>query len=167
MQRSKLNGLSLSNTRIACSYSNGSDLWREMSVQMGRKHSLSPIPSDSVNTLFTHINHRVTANRHCVLPLRLKSAFVSLCLFPVALGNSLEVLLLFCKLCISISNRCAYKCGEYVHSQQYALVTWHLSWMDPILNQSWSRCRVFNWSQNILRKKYILKMPLFDKQSFY
>lgn len=101
----------------------GSDLWSEMSVQMGRKHSLSPIPSDSVNTLLTHINHRVTVNRHCALPLRLKSAFVLLCLFPVALGNTLEVLLLSHKLCISISNRCAYKCSGYVHSQQYALVT--------------------------------------------
>lgn len=145
----------------------GSDLWSEMSVQMGRKHSLSPIPSDSVNTLLTHINHRVTVNRHCALPLRLKSAFVLLCLFPVALGNTLEVLLLSHKLCISISNRCAYKCSGYVHSQQYALVTWHLSWMDPILNQSWSRCRVFNWSQNILKKKKILRMLLCDKHSFY
>lgn len=135
----------------------GSDLWREMSVQMERKHSLSPVPSDSVNTPFTHINHHVTVNRHCALPLRLKSAFVWLCLFPVALGNSLEVPLLFPKLCISISNRCAYKCSKYVHSQQYALVTWHPSWMDPILNQSWSTCRVFNWSLNILRKKLYLK----------
>lgn len=116
----------------------GSDLWREMSMQMGRKHSLSPIPSDSVNTLLTHIHHRVIVNRHCALPLRLKSAFVLLCFFPVALGNTLEVLLLFCKLCISISNRCAYKCGEYVHSQQYALVTF--LWMDPVLNQSRSIC---------------------------
>lgn len=48
-----------------------SDLWREISVQMG-KHSLSPIPSDSVNTLLTHINHHVTVNRHRTLPAWIK-----------------------------------------------------------------------------------------------
>lgn len=51
----------------------GSDLWREISVQMGRKHSLSPIPSDLVNTLLTHINHHVTVNRHCMLPVQIKN----------------------------------------------------------------------------------------------
>lgn len=50
-----------------------SDLWREITVQMGRKHSLSPIPSDSVNTLLTHINHHVTVNRHCTLPAQIKN----------------------------------------------------------------------------------------------
>lgn len=51
----------------------GSDLWREISVRMGRKHSLSPIASDSVNTALTHINHRVTENRHCMLPAQIKN----------------------------------------------------------------------------------------------
>lgn len=56
-------------------------------MQMGRKHSLSPIPSDSVNTLLAHINHRVTVNRHCALPFRLKSAFVLLLPFPRGSGE--------------------------------------------------------------------------------
>lgn len=51
----------------------GSDLWREISTQMGRKHSLSAIASDSVNTPLTHINHRVTVNRHCMLPAQIKN----------------------------------------------------------------------------------------------
>lgn len=51
----------------------GSDLWRQINVWMGRKHSLSPIPSDSVNTLLSHINHHVTVNRHCVLPAQIKN----------------------------------------------------------------------------------------------
>lgn len=51
----------------------GSDLWREISVQIGRKHSLFPIPSDLVNTLLTHINHSVTVNRHCMLPAQIKN----------------------------------------------------------------------------------------------
>ena len=55
----------------------GSDLWPEISVGIGRKHSLSPVPSASVNTLLTHINHSVTLNRRGVLPVPIRT---SLCL---------------------------------------------------------------------------------------
>ena len=51
----------------------GSDLWREINVRMGTKHSLSPILSDLLNTRLTHINHHVTVNRHCMLPVQIKN----------------------------------------------------------------------------------------------
>lgn len=65
----------------------GSDLWGEISAQMGRKHSLSPIASDSVNTPLTHINHRVTANRHCMLPAQIKKCLCLALPPPVSSGE--------------------------------------------------------------------------------
>lgn len=89
----------------------GGDLWLEISVRMGRKHSLSPILSDSVNILLTYINHRVTVNRHCMLPAQIKKLPLSHAMpAPLQLwGITLAALLLFHKLYISISNSCATK----------------------------------------------------------
>lgn len=90
---------------------------------MGRKHSLSAIASDWVNTPLTHINQRVTPDRHCTLPAQIKKTRPLSPPLPSrgSSGGAHEAaLLLFHRLRISISNSRWYKSSECVCSRCYA-----------------------------------------------
>lgn len=102
----------------------GGDLWRGINVWTGRKHSLSPSLSDSVNTLLSHINHHFTVNRHCMLPAQIKNG---LCLvLPASLqlwGTHWRYCCYSTRLYISISDNCATKVAFKVSG-----VLYHFHW---------------------------------------